>query len=102
MIFQPRAMDRSCAKKSLMARRAGLTGFVFNTRRPPFDDRRVREALALAFDFEWLNARFFRGEQKRIDSYFSGSTLGFDGPASVEERRLLEPFAATLPPRDAR
>ena len=76
---------------------SGLRGFVFNLRRPPFDDRRVREAFALAFDFKWMNDRFYRGAYERILSYFSGSHLGHDGAATGEERRLLTPFASSLP-----
>lgn len=80
------------------ARPTGLTGFVFNTRRPPFDDRRVREALSLAFDFDWVNRTLNRGAFARIVSPFGNSPLGFSGPADGAERALLEPFADQLPP----
>lgn len=52
-------------------------GFIFNTRRPPFDDIRVRKALNLLFDFEWVNKNLFRGQYKRIDSYFPNSELSY-------------------------
>ncbi|MEM9138626.1 MAG: extracellular solute-binding protein [Pseudomonadota bacterium] len=78
-------------------RPTGMEGFVFNTRRPIFADRRVREALALSFDWEWVNQRVFRGGFMRIQSYFGGSPLGFDGEAGPLERAILEPFAEALP-----
>ncbi len=78
-------------------RPTGMEGFVFNTRRAPFDDRRVREALALAFDWSWINARLYGGAYERIGSYFDNSELGFDGPAEGAERALLAPFADGLP-----
>jgi peptide/nickel transport system substrate-binding protein len=74
-----------------------MYGFVFNTRREMFADRRVREALALSFDWEWVNQRLFRNQYKRIESYFANSTLGFSGPAEGREAALLAPFADTLP-----
>ena len=78
-------------------RPTGMYGFVFNTRRAMFADRRVREALALSFDWEWVNQRLFRGQYRRIESYFANSPLGFSGPAAGREAELLAPFAKTLP-----
>ena len=78
---------------------SGMTGFVMNTRRAPFDDWRVREAMLLAFNFEYMNDTLTGGRQKRIPSYFSGTDLGLrPGPATGRVRDLLEPFADTLPP----
>ena len=77
-------------------RPSGMRGFVFNTRRPIFSDRRVRQAFAYALDFEWLNARFYGGGYQRIASYYSGSELGFADPASAEERSLLAPYAREI------
>lgn len=78
---------------------SGMTGFAMNTRRPPFDDWRVREAMLLAFNFEFINDTMTGGAQGRITSYFSGSDLAMQhGPASPEVRALLEPFADTLLP----
>lgn len=78
---------------------SGMTGFVMNTRRAPFDDIRVRDALIHAFNFEFINDTMTGGRQPRITSYFSGSSLAYEpGPATGPERVLLEGFAADLPP----
>jgi peptide/nickel transport system substrate-binding protein len=67
--------------------------FVFNTRRPIFADIRVREALALLFDFEWVNRSIFFGLYRRGASFFEGSELSARGrPADERERALLAPF----------
>lgn len=68
-------------------------GFLFNTRRPVFQDVRVRRALAKLYDFEWANRNLFGGEMKRTGSYFQGSELSALGvSASAGEMELLEPF----------
>uniref|UniRef100_UPI0001C59234 ABC transporter, periplasmic substrate-binding protein n=1 Tax=Ruegeria pomeroyi TaxID=89184 RepID=UPI0001C59234 len=78
---------------------AGMTGFVINTRRAPFDDWRLREALLLAFNFEFINDTVTGGVMPRITSYFSGTDLAYrPGTASGREAELLAPFAADLPP----
>jgi peptide/nickel transport system substrate-binding protein len=67
--------------------------FVFNTRRPVFADVRVREALALLFDFEWANRNLFFGLYRRAAGFFDGSELSSLGkPADARERALLAPF----------
>ena len=71
----------------------GMTGLVFNTRKPLFQDIRVRKALASLFDFQWVNKNLYYNTQKRINSYFAGSELASSGiPASQRERELLAPF----------
>jgi len=55
---------------------AGMQGFAMNTRKEIFKDPRVREALGLALDYEWLNRQIFYNQYKRLDSYFSNSLLG--------------------------
>ena len=76
----------------------GMQGFVMNTRRPAFKDRRVREALAWAFDFEWANKNLFYGAYARDLSYFSNSDLASSGIPEGAELALLEPFRDQLPP----
>lgn len=76
----------------------GLQGFAYNTRRPIFQDPRVRQALAYAFDFEWSNQNLFYGQYKRTKSYFSNSELASSGPPSPQELAILEPFKDQLPP----
>jgi peptide/nickel transport system substrate-binding protein len=67
---------------------------VFNTRRPMFSDARVRQALTLLFDFEWINQNYFFGLYGRSASYFAGSELSAYGrPADDRERELLKPYA---------
>lgn len=78
-------------------RPSGLMGFAFNTRRPPFDDLRVRRALTFAFDFEWVNRTFNRGAFRRVSSFFGGSPLAHAGAAEGAELALLAPFAGQLP-----
>jgi peptide/nickel transport system substrate-binding protein len=81
-------------------RPSGMNGFVFNTRRAPLDDWRVREALILAFDFDQVNQMIGGGIEPRIASYFGNSGLAMDPgePAQGIERDLLAPFAGSLPP----
>ncbi|WP_323775619.1 extracellular solute-binding protein [Leisingera sp.] len=80
-------------------RPSGMTGLVMNSRRAPLNDWRVREALLLAFNFEYINGTVTGGVQPRITSYFSGSELGMQpGPAASKVQTLLEPFADTLLP----
>ena len=80
-------------------RPSGMTGFVMNTRRPQFQDWRVRETLILAFNFEYINDTVTGGVQPRITSYFSNSELAMDhGPATGAVRDLLLPFADDLLP----
>jgi peptide/nickel transport system substrate-binding protein len=75
----------------------GVSGFAFNTRRAPFADVRVREALASMFDFEWINANLFDGAYKRSEGFFDDSELSSIGrPASARERALLAPFPGTV------
>ena len=78
---------------------SGITGFVMNTRNPPLDDWRVRDALIQAFNFEFINDTLTGGRQPRITSYFSGSVLSMqEGPAPAPVAALLEPFRGELLP----
>ncbi|MGO8847778.1 MAG: extracellular solute-binding protein [Methylocella sp.] len=75
----------------------GLEGFVFNLRRPLFENIRVREALGLLFDFEWINANLYNGLYKRTKSFFDDSELASTGrPADAAELALLAPFPGAV------
>ncbi len=76
----------------------GMQAFVYNTRREVFKDRRVREALAYAFDFEWTNRTLFNGAYTRTTSYFSNSELASRGLPGPGELKVLEPFKDRIPP----
>ncbi|MCU9846838.1 extracellular solute-binding protein [Defluviimonas sp. WL0024] len=80
-------------------RPSGITGLVMNTRLPVFADWRVREAMILAFNFEFINQTMNGGTEPRISSYYSNSVLGMGaGPAEGKVAELLAPFATELPP----
>jgi peptide/nickel transport system substrate-binding protein len=71
--------------------------FVFNSRRAVFSDIRVREAISLLFDFEWINHGYFFDLYQRSASYFDGSELSSHGrPADQREKALLAPFAEAV------
>ena len=98
----PKFRDGTLKKQHFSHRNgAGMQGFVMNIRKPIFQDQRVREALTLALDFEWMNRLLFYGQYHRIDSYFSNSDLGASyQPASVPsaaERKILEPLQKAYP-----
>lgn len=69
---------------------SGTQGFFINTRRDKFKDKRVREALALAFDFEWTNRNMFFSLYDRTQSYFENSPMKAEGEPSDAERTLIE------------
>ncbi len=72
---------------------ANMFGFVFNTRRPMFADRELRQALAMVFDFEWVNKNLFFDAYSRSASFWQGSDLSALGATADErERQLLAPF----------
>ncbi|MBF0156204.1 MAG: ABC transporter substrate-binding protein [Magnetococcales bacterium] len=77
---------------------AGIQGFAFNLRRPLFKDLRVRQALSLAFDFEWSNRNLFYDQYRRSESYFSNSEMAAVGKPTPEELAILEPLRAKLDP----
>lgn len=78
-------------------RPAGLQAFVINTRRELFNDVRVREALAYAFDFEWTNQNLFNSQYTRSNSYFENSELASSGLPKGEELAILKQFKDQLP-----
>lgn len=75
----------------------GMQGFGYNLRRELFQDRRVREALGYAFDFEWSNKNLFYGQYRRSNSFFTNSELASRGKPTPEELAILEPFRKDLP-----
>ena len=79
----------------------GFRGFIFNTRRPVFQDPRVREAIGYLFDFEWTRANIFYGHYRRAKSFFPNSDFGVGATPLPEGRELalLEPHRDQLPPR---
>ncbi len=78
-------------------RTAPAQGYIYNIRRPMFQDRRVREALAYAFDFKWTNKNLFYGQYKRNRSYFGNSELEAKGLPSGEELKILEKYRGRIP-----
>ncbi|HSX93912.1 MAG TPA: extracellular solute-binding protein [Hydrogenophaga sp.] len=76
----------------------GFQSYVLNTRRKPLDDIRVREALGLAVDYEWMNRQMFYGAYQRVRGLFGNTECAADGTPSPEELALLEPGRAQLPP----
>jgi len=97
--------DFPAARNGAVVRDAIKTGLpkpseflVFNTRRSVFADIRVREALTLLFDFEWINRNYFFGLYGRAAGYFAESELSaYQRPAAPRERELLAPYLSRLP-----
>ena len=75
----------------------GMQGFAFNTRKEIFNDKRVREALSYAFDFEWTNKNLFYNAYKRTNSFFENSELASSGVPSGKELDLLNDYRELLP-----
>lgn len=78
---------------------SGMRALVFNTRRDVFSDIKVRKALGLMFDFEWINKNLFYGLYTRTQSFYDNSDLSSAGrPASPAEKALLAPFPDAVTP----
>jgi peptide/nickel transport system substrate-binding protein len=94
----PAAKDGNVILEKIVQRSpAPATGFAFNTRRKLFEDPRVREALIMAFDFEWANANLFSNAYQRTYGYYSGSELSSKGkPIDDTEKAVLGAAAAGL------
>lgn len=73
-------------------------GYVFNLRNPKFQDARVRKAIGLAMDFEWMNRQLFYGIYKRVNGYFPNSEFHAEGLPKPDELALLEPLKDQLKP----
>lgn len=80
------------------ARPSGTQGFWFNLRREIFSDPRVREAMALMFNFEWSNETLFGGLYERTDSFWENSDMQAEGLPEGEELAVLEKYRDQLPP----
>lgn len=75
----------------------GMQGFIFNLRKPVFQDVRVRKALSLLFDFQWTNKQLFNGAYIRTGSYFENSEMAATGLPSPAELKILEPLRGKVP-----
>jgi microcin C transport system substrate-binding protein len=96
--FPARTAGKVTTKALPHGRVERMWGFIFNTRRAPFDDLRVRRALSLMIDYKWLGQNLFHGLYTPLASFYPNSTLAASGEPSSAENALLEPFRAELPP----
>lgn len=76
---------------------SGFQSYVLNTRRPLLQDVRVREALGLAVDFEWMNRQMFYSSYARVNGLFGNTACATEGQPSVAELALMAPWRAQLP-----
>lgn len=96
----PALREGRIKRNVIETRTAGeITTLVFNLRRAPFDDRRVRQAISLAYDFDWTNDNLMHGLMEPVESFFGNSAFAARGPASDAERSLLKPLFDALPAR---
>lgn len=94
----PPVNDGRIIKKEIEnTRPVGMQAFLYNVRRPVFQDIAVRKALAYAFDFDWENKQFAFGSYKRTRSYFENSELAATGLPSTKELALLDPLKDKIP-----
>jgi microcin C transport system substrate-binding protein len=75
----------------------GMQGMVFNIQRPLFKDRKVRQALNYAMDFEWMNKNLFYNQYVRTRSYFTNTPYEAKGLPSPEELKILTPLKGKIP-----
>ncbi|RNJ51095.1 extracellular solute-binding protein [Methylocystis hirsuta] len=94
----PSVRNGAIVKEALRpGRPTGMEGFVFNLRKEIFRDVRLREAIAMMYDFEWINANFYGGLYTRTESYFGESDYASTGrPASAAERGFLANFPGVV------
>ncbi|AVO59747.1 extracellular solute-binding protein [Pseudomonas chlororaphis] len=93
------ALDDGRLQKAHLAKEAPqpAQGFVFNLQKPMFQDRRVRQALAMLWDFEWSNRQMMRDLYIRQQSFFSNSALAARALPDAEELKILEPLRGQIP-----
>jgi microcin C transport system substrate-binding protein len=103
--FWATAYDFDAVKRGLVSKAklpvatvAPMQSFAFNTRRPQFQDPRVRRAFNLAFDFEWANRNLFYDQYTRIGSYFDNSELKASGLPQGRELEILNEIRSEVPP----
>ena len=77
---------------------SGFQSYVLNLRRDKFQDPRVREALGLAMDYEWMNRQMFYGAYQRVNGLFGNTACAATGTPSPEELALMEPLRKHIPP----
>ena len=77
---------------------SGFQSYVLNTRRDKFNDVRVRQALGLALDYEWMNRQMFYNSYQRVNGLFGSTDCAAQGEPTVEELALLTPWRAAVPP----
>jgi microcin C transport system substrate-binding protein len=93
-------VSRELMKSEFKHNNAGdFQGFMFNTRLPKFKDVRVREAIELAMDFEWMNRQLFYGAYQRVRGYFVASEFEATGMPDASELALLTPLRDKLTPK---
>ncbi|MGO8845103.1 MAG: extracellular solute-binding protein [Methylocella sp.] len=78
----------------------GTQGWFLNVRRDKFKNRKIRQAIGLAFDFEWTDANIMYGVYARTTSFFQNSPMAAQGSPAPEELALLEPFRSELDPSE--
>ncbi len=76
---------------------SGFQSYVLNTRRPLLNDARVREALGLAMDYEWMNRQMFYNSYQRVNGLFGNTDCQAKGLPAPEELALLEPWRKEVP-----
>jgi microcin C transport system substrate-binding protein len=100
ILYDSPALTDGLLQKAHLAKGAvqSSQGFVFNLDRPMFQDRRVRQALAMLWDFEWTNRQMMRNMYIRQNSYFSNSALAASELPTPAELKILEPLRDKVPP----
>jgi len=96
--YKGRQFDSGEIRKEVFENRnpGDFQGYIFNLRNPKFQDVRVRQAIGLAMDFEWLNRQLFYGLYKRVDGYFPNSEFHAEGLPGPDELAVLEPLRKAL------
>jgi len=94
----PNFSNGKIKKESLKhSNNAGMQGFIINSRKEKFKNPLTREALALAFDFEWSNKNLFYNQYTRCDSFFSNSEMAAKGKPTGLELSYLEKYKGSTP-----